>query len=331
MFLYIYEYLTCFAVPLLSAGPFTSKNCCTSISPWVVSLDALEPFRCSTSAGNEQNNPVPLPYLIDPNYHLSAYDIPLRVELCPQGDSAPSTVCDSNLRNLYWNFKQQLVHHSVTGCNMRPGDLLGSGTISGTPANSFGSMLELSWRGSKDVPLVNSVQADGTAVTRKFLQNGDDVIISGCTAVCAEGYRIGFGECRGRLLAAGTVPSEVHTSQVASSHPASGYSDFKLYSYWRSSSSWRVRTALAIKGVAYETVPVDLLQLVGNNEKTLPDSYVHLVNPAAQVPTLEFKDAAGNSHRLTQSLAIIEFLDEIFPYNFILPRDPIVKARARQV
>jgi len=189
-------------VPL---GPFGAKNFGTSISPWVVSLDALEPFRCATSAG-QQDNPVPLPYLVDPNY--SSYDISLEVGIKPKqpdGDGGGvaaeddaggevSIVSRSNFRHLYWSIKQQLVHHTVTGCNMKPGDLLGSGTISGDSPEKFGSMLELSWKGSKEVPLT------GGGV-RKFLQDGDTVVMKG---VCVgEGKaRIGFGACVGTVLPA---------------------------------------------------------------------------------------------------------------------------------
>lgn len=112
-------------VPL---GPFGAKNFCTTISPWIVTLEALEPFRCATSAG-EQKDPVPLPYLRDPAY--GSYDIHLEVALKTKAMEKGHVISRGNFRCLYWNIKQQLVHHTVTGCNMRPGDLLGSGTISG--------------------------------------------------------------------------------------------------------------------------------------------------------------------------------------------------------
>jgi fumarylacetoacetase len=95
-------------VPL---GPFTSKNFCTSISPWIVSLDALKPFQCSSSSGIQQNEPVPLPYLHDPDYHSSFYDVDLEVSITPDQSMTSTVVTRSNLRHLYWNFKQQLVHH----------------------------------------------------------------------------------------------------------------------------------------------------------------------------------------------------------------------------
>ncbi len=186
-------------VPL---GPFTAKNCCTSISPWVVSLDALEPFKCSTSAGPVQENPSPLPYLTDPDYASSSFNVALEVQIKPDGESTPSTISKSNLKYMYWNMKQQLVHHSVTGCNMRPGDLLGTGTISGADETAYGSMLELSWRGAKDITLANSIGEEGKPNIRKFLKDGDDVIMTGY-AQHTDGYKIGFGEVTGKLLPAG--------------------------------------------------------------------------------------------------------------------------------
>jgi len=178
-------------VPL---GPFTAKNVLTSISPWVITLDALEPFRAPTSAGT-QSDPVPLPYLQDPTY--SSYDVDLTVALRPEGDAQAEghVISRSNYKNMYWNVKQQLVHHTVTGCNMRPGDCYGSGTISGQTPDSYGSMLELSWKGSKPISL-----PDGSE--RKFLKDGDEVIMTG---VCEKGgLRVGFGQVRGVVLPAHT-------------------------------------------------------------------------------------------------------------------------------
>jgi hypothetical protein len=157
---------------------------------------------------------------------------------------------------MYWNMKQQLVHHSVTGCPMVAGDLLGSGTISGTDETAFGSMLELSWRGAKDIPLVNSPNNE----TRKFIKDGDTVIITGYSQAADGSHRIGFGEVSGLVLPAGTVSTKVSSSApvAASAVSRTGYSNFKLFSYYRSSSSWRVRVALALKGIQYETIPIDL-------------------------------------------------------------------------
>ncbi|RLN89021.1 hypothetical protein BBJ28_00015250 [Nothophytophthora sp. Chile5] len=185
-------------VPL---GPFGAKNFATTISPWVVPLAALEPFRSEPSFGPVQENPTPLPYITDPDYARGTYDIKLQVywllefvAVKPQDASQAYPITTSNFRNMYWNMKQQLVHHTVTGCNMQPGDLLGSGTISGKTDDSLGSMLELSWQGSREIALGDS----GT--TRKFLQDGDTVAISGFCQ--GSGYRIGFGPCDGKILPA---------------------------------------------------------------------------------------------------------------------------------
>ncbi len=169
-------------VPL---GPFLAKNFATSISPWVVTLDALESFRIP---GPEQKNPKPLPYLQSAGNWT--YDVRLEVALKTPGGGDPSTICRSNFKYMYWNMAQQLAHHTVTGCNVRPGDLMASGTISGESPDSFGSMLELSWRGEKPIQLPNGE-------SRKFLQDGDSVIMTGWAQ--GEGYRIGFGEVDGKI------------------------------------------------------------------------------------------------------------------------------------
>lgn len=170
-------------VPL---GPFLSKNFASSVSPWIVTLDALEPFKC---AGPEQDPPV-LPYL---NFDGDKnYDIHLEVYIkTDKGDS--TLICESNTKYLYWNIAQQLAHHTVNGCNMQIGDMCASGTISGPTPNSYGSMMELSWRGANPITL-----NDGSE--RKFLQDGDTVIMK---AFCKKGdMRIGFGEVVGKVLPA---------------------------------------------------------------------------------------------------------------------------------
>ncbi|KAK6620241.1 hypothetical protein RUM44_006642 [Polyplax serrata] len=169
-------------VPL---GPFLAKNLGTSISPWVVTVEALENFKVP----NYEQNPVPLPYLrhTDP----FNFDINLTVDL--KHGTSMTTLCKSNFKYMYWTPKQQLTHHTVTGCNIKPGDLMASGTISGQTPDSFGSMLELCWKGTKPIQL-----SDGT--TRKFLQDNDEVIISGYCQ--GKGYRVGFGTCTGKLLPA---------------------------------------------------------------------------------------------------------------------------------
>ena len=178
-------------VPL---GPFGSKNFATTISPWIVSPLALEPFKCLTSA-KEQSDPEPLEYLRDPDYSL--YDIQLTVDIHTQRGTR-ATVTKSNFANLYWTPRQQLVHHSVTGCQMIPGDLLGSGTISGSTDDSLGSMLELSWKGEREITLGGDKRE-----TRKFLQDGDTVIISGAGVKNGVG-RVGFGMCTGKILEHGS-------------------------------------------------------------------------------------------------------------------------------
>jgi len=168
-------------------GPFLAKNFGTTISPWVVPLEALEPFRV---AGPVQE-PSPLPYLQSAGNW--AYDIQLEVSLLGERMDRPHRVCSSNFKHLYWNICQQLAHHTVNGCNLRTGDLLASGTISGPTPESYGSLLELSWRGSKPLVFPNGEQ-------RTFLQDGDRVTLTGWCQ--GNGYRVGFGEATGRILLA---------------------------------------------------------------------------------------------------------------------------------
>ncbi len=170
-------------VPL---GPFLSKNFGSTLSPWVVTLDALEPFRVK---GPEQL-PHVLPYL---SYEGARnFDIQLEV-LLQAGKAEPTTVSRSNFKYMYWNMCQQLAHHTVNGCNIQVGDVYASGTISGPSPGSYGSMLELTWNGQKPLSM-----PDGTA--RQFIEDGDTVLIKGFAE--KEGVRIGFGECKGRILPA---------------------------------------------------------------------------------------------------------------------------------
>ncbi|MDA7979420.1 MAG: fumarylacetoacetase [Pirellulales bacterium] len=171
-------------VPL---GPFLSKNFATSISPWVVTLDALEPFRTASPP----QDPEPLPYLQGSSQ--STFDIPLTVAIQGAGTSSGDIVCRSNFRYLYWSMAQQIAHHTITGCNLRPGDLLASGTISGPEKSARGSMLELTWRGAEPIKL-----SDGSQ--RKFLSDGDVVSLSGSCE--AKGCRVGFGSVSGCVLPA---------------------------------------------------------------------------------------------------------------------------------
>jgi fumarylacetoacetase len=170
-------------VPL---GPFLGKNFATSISPWVVTMDALAPF----AVENPAQDPAPLPYLQHADNY--SFDINLSVAIQPEGQEG-EVVSNSNLKYMYWTMKQQLAHHTVTGCNTRPGDLMGSGTISGKTPGSYGSMIELSWRGTKEVSV-------GGGETRKFLKDGDTVVMSGYCQ--GDGFRVGFGEVRSKVLPA---------------------------------------------------------------------------------------------------------------------------------
>ena len=168
-------------VPL---GPFLAKNFASSISSWIVSLDALQPFCVNTP----NQDPEVLDYLKFKG--KKSYDIHLQVAITP--DSSEETiVSNSNFKYMYWNMAQQLAHHTINGCNIRCGDLLGSGTISGPTPDSYGSMLELAWKGTKPLKM-----ADGTE--RKFIQDGDTVTMRGFCQ--KDKIRIGFGEVTSKLL-----------------------------------------------------------------------------------------------------------------------------------
>ena len=169
-------------VPL---GPFLAKNFASTISPWIVTLDALQPF----TVAHPEQQPAVLPYLESdgPNY-----DIQLQVGITPEG-GAETVVSNSNFQYMYWTVDQQLAHHTVNGCNIRCGDMMASGTISGAEQSSFGSMLEITWRGTKPVAM-----ADGSE--RKFIADGDTVVMRGHAQ--ANGVRVGFGEVRAKVLPA---------------------------------------------------------------------------------------------------------------------------------
>lgn len=175
-------------VPL---GPFLAKNFASTISPWIVTLDALDPFRCVGPA----QDPPPLPHLmpLEKGSAKSAFDIHLEVSLQGEKMPSPHVIARSNFKHLYWSMSQQLTHHTSNGCNARPGDLMGSGTISGPTPDSCGSLLELAWRGERPLHFPNGE-------TRKFLQDGDRVMLTGHAQ--GAGYRVGFGECRGQVLPA---------------------------------------------------------------------------------------------------------------------------------
>lgn len=170
-------------VPL---GPFLAKNFASSVSPWIVTLDALEPFKVP----NPPQSPEVLEYLESEGD--KSYDIHLEVGLQPEGREE-TKICSSNFKYMYWTMVQQLAHHTVNGCNIRCGDLMGSGTISGPIEDSYGSMLELAWKGTKPLKM-----SDGSE--RKFIQDNDTVIMRGYAE--KDGVRVGFGEVSGKILPA---------------------------------------------------------------------------------------------------------------------------------
>lgn len=167
-------------------GPFQAKATATTISPWIVTKAALEPFRTSTPPREKEL----LPYLHEPGPML--YDIDLEVGLAPEG-KAETVIARTNYKEMYYSAAQQLTHHTTSGCPMRVGDLLGSGTISGPEKENRGSLLELSWGGKEPLTL-------DTGDTRTFLEDGDTLTLRG--AARGNGFRVGFGECTGTLLPA---------------------------------------------------------------------------------------------------------------------------------
>ncbi len=171
-------------VPL---GPFQAKAFATSIGPWVVTREALEPFRVH---GPEQD-PKPLPYLQQRN--AQNYDLELDVALRAPGTSAEQTLCRTNFKYMYWSSVQQLMHHASSGCAMNVGDLLGSGTISGPGKDQRGSLLEISWNGTEPVELAGGIK-------RSFLEDGDSLVMRGWCQ--GDGYRVGFGAVEGTITPA---------------------------------------------------------------------------------------------------------------------------------
>ncbi len=167
-------------------GPFQAKSTATTISPWIVTAAALEPFRVDAPEREVEL----LDHLKDAGPML--YDIDLGVSLAPE-DKAPTVISRTNMRELYYSAAQQLAHHTTSGCPMRVGDLLGSGTISGPTRPERGSLLELSWGGKEPVQLE-------TGETRTFLEDGDTLTLHG--AALGDGYRVGFGDCAGKVLPA---------------------------------------------------------------------------------------------------------------------------------
>ena len=166
-------------------GPFLSKSFATSISPWIVTMDALEPFRTASP----KQNPSPLPYLQQKGKH--SFDIQLEVAIQPEEVETPTVVSKSNFKHLYWTMNQQLTHHTSNGCRVNSGDMMGSGTISGPTKESYGSMLEITWGGKEPIKLNDSTE-------RKFINDNDTVIMKG---FCKNSQvRIGFGDVTSKLL-----------------------------------------------------------------------------------------------------------------------------------
>jgi fumarylacetoacetase len=179
-------------------GPFLAKNFATSVSPWVVTLDALAPFR-APAYDRAAGDPQPLPYLYSQNdtkYGGIAIDLEVALlsERMRHAALAPFVVSRGSFTDMYWTIAQLVTHHSSNGCNLRPGDLLASGTVSGSAKESRGCLLERTWRGTEPLSLPSGE-------TRTFLEDGDEVIMRG---FCErdDRRRIGFGECRGRVVPA---------------------------------------------------------------------------------------------------------------------------------
>ncbi|AMT96808.1 MULTISPECIES: fumarylacetoacetase [Psychrobacter] len=172
-------------VPL---GPFNAKTFASEVSPWIVTMDALAPFKtaCPTQ------EPKPLAYL-DEKATDNSFDINLSVELLPEDNDSATVVCETNFKYMYWSMAQQLTHHTITGCKVEVGDMMGSGTISGPTPDSYGSMLEITWNATKPVTLTGGA-------TRSFIEDGDTVIMKGYSE--KDGIRVGFGEVRGKVLPA---------------------------------------------------------------------------------------------------------------------------------
>ena len=172
-------------VPL---GPFNAKSFASSISPWIVPLAALEPFKTSSPI----QDPAPLAYLAE-DHSNNSYDIHLSVAIKTAHERSAHPICQTNFKYMYWSMAQQLTHHTIAGCNVQVGDLLGSGTISGPTPDSYGSLLELTWNATRPLSLPDQQQ-------RCFLEDGDSVVIRGYCE--KDGIRIGFGEVSGKILPA---------------------------------------------------------------------------------------------------------------------------------
>ncbi len=189
-------------------GPFLAKSFATSLSPWVVTMEALAPFRCPPFS-RPSGDPQPLDYLVDPSQAgMGGVDVRLQVSLTTSQTRdqklPPHVLSQGNFRDMYWTIAQMLTHHSSNGCNLQPGDLMASGTVSNRERGSRGCLLELTWDGELDHPVPGTQRTPirlASGEERKFLADGDEVILAGYCE--KEGFRrIGFGECRGTILPA---------------------------------------------------------------------------------------------------------------------------------
>jgi fumarylacetoacetase len=185
-------------VPL---GPFNAKTFASSISPWIVTLEALEPFKTHSPV----QEPQPLAYLRE-DHSSNSYDINLSVEIQPEGAVQADVISETNFKYMYWSMAQQLTHHTIAGCNVQVGDLMGSGTISGPTPNSYGSLLEITWNATKPLTLSNGEE-------RSFIQDGDTLIMKG---FCEKGgLRIGFGEVTGKVRPAVAFHFAEHAAEAS--------------------------------------------------------------------------------------------------------------------
>ena len=185
-------------VPL---GPFNAKTFASSISPWIVTLEALEPFKTHSPV----QEPQPLAYLRE-DHSSNSYDINLSVEIQPEGAVQADVISETNFKYMYWSMAQQLTHHTIAGCNVQVGDLMGSGTISGPTPNSYGSLLEITWNATKPLTLSNGEE-------RSFIQDGDTLIMKG---FCERGgLRIGFGEVTGKVRPAVAFHFAEHAAEAS--------------------------------------------------------------------------------------------------------------------
>jgi fumarylacetoacetase len=185
-------------VPL---GPFNAKTFASSISPWIVTLEALEPFKTHSPV----QEPQPLAYLRE-DHSSNSYDINLSVEIQADGADQADVISETNFKYMYWSMAQQLTHHTIAGCNVQVGDLMGSGTISGPTPNSYGSLLEITWNATKPLTLSNGEE-------RSFIQDGDTLIMKG---FCEKGgLRIGFGEVTGKVRPAVAFHFAEHAAEAS--------------------------------------------------------------------------------------------------------------------